>query len=128
DVSLHHAAAVTSGSGRGCGLPAKCVAMVEGGLSARRARCRNTVGALRAARRIANWIAQHPRQCRSRRWQKQTTLAETEMPVTSPEQPDNRMLGGTCQCGAVRYAVADEFVYAANCHCANCRRATGSAF
>jgi hypothetical protein len=24
--------------------------------------------------------------------------------------------------------VADEFVYAANCHCSNCRRATGSAF
>jgi hypothetical protein len=31
-------------------------------------------------------------------------------------------------CGAVQYAVADEFVYAANCHCSNCRRATGSAF
>ena len=31
-------------------------------------------------------------------------------------------------CGAVRYAVADEFGYAANCHCSNCRRATGSAF
>ena len=24
--------------------------------------------------------------------------------------------------------MADEFVYAANCHCSNCRRATGSAF
>jgi len=24
--------------------------------------------------------------------------------------------------------VADEFAYAANCHCSNCRRATGSAF
>ncbi len=31
-------------------------------------------------------------------------------------------------CGAVHYEVADEFVYAANCHCSNCRRATGSAF
>jgi len=28
----------------------------------------------------------------------------------------------------VRYAVADEFRYAANCHCSNCRAATGSAF
>jgi hypothetical protein len=28
----------------------------------------------------------------------------------------------------VAYEVADEFVYAANCHCSNCRRATGSAF
>ena len=31
-------------------------------------------------------------------------------------------------CGAVRYTVADEFIYAANCHCSGCRRATGSAF
>lgn len=38
------------------------------------------------------------------------------------------MLAGKCLCGAVRYAVVDEFVYAANCHCSNCRRATGSAF
>jgi hypothetical protein len=28
----------------------------------------------------------------------------------------------------VDYAVADEFTYAANCHCSNCRRTTGSAF
>ncbi|MER8420838.1 GFA family protein [Mesorhizobium sp. M1329] len=33
-----------------------------------------------------------------------------------------------CLCGAVQYAVADAFVYAANCHCSNCRRTTGSAF
>jgi hypothetical protein len=39
-----------------------------------------------------------------------------------------RTLSGACQCGAVRYAVADEFVYAANCHCSRCRAATGSAF
>jgi hypothetical protein len=38
------------------------------------------------------------------------------------------MLTGKCQCGAVRYLVADEFLYAANCHCSNCRAATGSAF
>lgn len=38
------------------------------------------------------------------------------------------MLAGGCYCGAVRYEVADEFVYAAHCHCSNCRRATGSAF
>src|ERR1700754_1636473 len=40
----------------------------------------------------------------------------------------NLRLAGKCLCGAVRYAVRDEFVYAANCHCSNCRRATGSAF
>jgi hypothetical protein len=39
-----------------------------------------------------------------------------------------RMLGGKCFCGTVEYAVADAFVYAANCHCYNCRRTTGSAF
>lgn len=46
----------------------------------------------------------------------------------SPEAHGSRPLAGTCLCGAVRYAVADEFVYALNCHCSNCRRATGSAF
>src|SRR5438093_3900853 len=39
-----------------------------------------------------------------------------------------RLLGGKCYCGAVQYRVADEFAYAANCHCSNCRRTTGSAF
>lgn len=28
----------------------------------------------------------------------------------------------------MRYRVADEFLYAANCHCSGCRAATGSAF
>ena len=49
--------------------------------------------------------------------------------MTSPEQSQRAArLSAQCQCGAVHYAVADEFVYAANCHCADCRRATGSAF
>ena len=39
-----------------------------------------------------------------------------------------RVLAGSCQCGAVRYTVADEFAYASNCHCSQCRAATGSAF
>ncbi|PAQ08877.1 GFA family protein [Mesorhizobium temperatum] len=51
-----------------------------------------------------------------------------EKPVTSKENAGNRMLAGKCLCGAVQYAVADEFIYAANCHCSNCRRTTGSAF
>jgi hypothetical protein len=37
-------------------------------------------------------------------------------------------LAGKCLCGAIDYAVADEFKYALNCHCSDCRRATGSAF
>ena len=41
---------------------------------------------------------------------------------------DARMLTGRCYCGAVQYEVADAFKYAANCHCTNCRRATGAAF
>lgn len=39
----------------------------------------------------------------------------------------SRMLAGECYCGAVHYEVADEFVWAAICHCSECRRATGSA-
>lgn len=39
-----------------------------------------------------------------------------------------RILSGKCFCGAVVYEVRDEFLYAANCHCSNCRRTTGSAF
>jgi hypothetical protein len=48
--------------------------------------------------------------------------------VTSQETSGGRRLAGQCLCGAVHYAVSDEFAYAANCHCSNCRRATGSAF
>ncbi len=40
----------------------------------------------------------------------------------------NRSLVGSCECGRVRYRVADAFVYASNCHCSRCRAATGSAF
>jgi hypothetical protein len=39
-----------------------------------------------------------------------------------------RVIVGKCECGAVRYRVADAFLYAANCHCSRCRAATGSAF
>jgi hypothetical protein len=38
------------------------------------------------------------------------------------------VLAGKRECGAVRYSVPDEFLYAANCHCSNCRAGTGSAF
>jgi hypothetical protein len=38
------------------------------------------------------------------------------------------MLAGKCLCGAMQYQVADRFKYALNCHCSECRRATGSAF
>ena len=48
--------------------------------------------------------------------------------MTTQETASARMLAGMCQCGALRYAVADEFAYAMNCHCSNCRRATGAAF
>lgn len=39
-----------------------------------------------------------------------------------------RTLTGQCLCGAVTYDVDDDFAYALNCHCSQCRRATGSAF
>ena len=38
------------------------------------------------------------------------------------------MLRGRCACNAVAYEVSDQFVAALNCHCSNCRAATGSAF
>lgn len=38
------------------------------------------------------------------------------------------MLLGECLCGDVRYRVEDSFLYALNCHCSQCRKATGSAF
>jgi hypothetical protein len=49
-------------------------------------------------------------------------------PVAGSKNPNARILAGECFCGAVRYAVADAFAYALNCHCSNCRRTTGSAF
>ncbi len=48
------------------------------------------------------------------------------MTEAAPAAP--RRLSGGCLCGAVRYLVDDAFRYAVNCHCSNCRRATGSAF
>ena len=48
--------------------------------------------------------------------------------MTGPGNAAIRTLAGRCLCGAVHYAVADEFTYALNCHCPDCRRATGSAF
>ena len=48
--------------------------------------------------------------------------------MSSKSNANNRMLTGQCECGAVRYQVADAFLYAANCHCSRCRAATGSAF
>jgi hypothetical protein len=39
-----------------------------------------------------------------------------------------RTLTGRCECGAVEYQVADDFAYALNCHCSNCRAGTGGAF
>jgi hypothetical protein len=48
--------------------------------------------------------------------------------MTRENQRDAHALRGACLCGDVRYEVADEFAYAANCHCSKCRRTTGSAF
>ena len=48
--------------------------------------------------------------------------------TSSESNTGTRVLAGKCRCGAVRYEVADAFLYAANCHCSQCRAATGSAF
>jgi hypothetical protein len=39
-----------------------------------------------------------------------------------------RLLAGECLCRSIRYEVDDAFGYALNCHCSQCRRATGSTF
>jgi hypothetical protein len=46
--------------------------------------------------------------------------------ISSESSADSRVLGGKCECGTVQYSVADEFLYAANCHCSRCRAAIGS--
>ena len=48
--------------------------------------------------------------------------------MTEPAKAGTRTLVGKCFCGAVRYAVADAFGYAMNCHCSRCRQTTGAAF
>ena len=48
--------------------------------------------------------------------------------VSSGGGSGNGELLGKCECGRVRYRVADAFLYASNCHCSRCRAATGSAF
>jgi hypothetical protein len=48
--------------------------------------------------------------------------------MSSEGSANQRVLRGRCECGTVRYTVADAFLYAANCHCSQCRAATGSAF
>jgi hypothetical protein len=48
--------------------------------------------------------------------------------TSSIESSGLRTLSGKCLCGTVHYEVEDEFRYSLNCHCSNCRRATGAAF
>ncbi|HEV3430253.1 MAG TPA: GFA family protein [Paraburkholderia sp.] len=47
---------------------------------------------------------------------------------STPIKETRAPLRGQCLCGVVRYQVADAFRYAFNCHCSQCRRATGAAF
>jgi hypothetical protein len=48
--------------------------------------------------------------------------------TTSPEPNASRTLTGKCLCGEVQYVVRDEVIYALNCQCSDCRRATAAAF
>jgi hypothetical protein len=48
--------------------------------------------------------------------------------TSSVETSSPRTLRGKCYCGTVHYQVEDQFRYSLNCHCSNCRRATGAAF
>lgn len=48
--------------------------------------------------------------------------------MSTSDNPSSRMLSGGCMCGAIHYRVEDKFLYSLNCHCSQCRKATGSAF
>ena len=41
---------------------------------------------------------------------------------------DTIMYSGGCLCGALRYQATAEPLYAGLCYCADCRKASGSAF
>jgi hypothetical protein len=41
---------------------------------------------------------------------------------------DARVVSGGCLCGALRYEVRGEALYAGHCYCADCRKASGSGF
>ena len=50
------------------------------------------------------------------------------MSASHQSSRSGRVLSGKCLCGAIQYSVQDSFAYALNCHCSQCRRATGAAF
>jgi hypothetical protein len=50
------------------------------------------------------------------------------VPADQSSKGGPRTLTGWCECRATLYRVPDEFLYAGNCHCSNCRAGTGSAF
>ncbi|NQD91339.1 GFA family protein [Pseudomonas sp. CrR25] len=37
-------------------------------------------------------------------------------------------LGGSCQCGSIRYEITGSLVFAGNCHCSICRKSNGAAY
>lgn len=47
-------------------------------------------------------------------------------PAPSQAQPQQERQGG-CLCGLIRYTLSSSALYNTLCHCANCRRITGSA-
>jgi hypothetical protein len=73
-----------------------------------------------------------PRERRARRHCGTVGPAQGRGTGRSSFRPDSPrvtvVLRGRCACNAVAFEVSDEFVVAYNCHCSNCRAATGSAF
>jgi|SRR5579859_1485637 len=53
---------------------------------------------------------------------------DVEMGEVAGDEQGEKTLRGGCLCGAIAFEVIDAFRYSMNCHCSECRKATGSAF
>jgi hypothetical protein len=48
--------------------------------------------------------------------------------TTTVTKNGGRMLTGSCLCGGIRYEIRADLESASNCHCSQCRKASGTAF
>ena len=75
-----------------------------------------------------SWVRESRAHLDAPLWRAVSEWLDSDWPFRSVKYASRAMLRGRCECKAVAYEVADEFVVAYNCHCSNCRATTGSAF